>query len=87
LHLERRRQIAVCLMPHVRVTDDGWIPTCAKPVHELVHKHGGLNLSQSVHASVRRTDGMSRFFALDDTDVKKGTSWTGVSTDGHAWWF
>jgi uncharacterized protein (DUF1330 family) len=39
--------MTVYLIADVKVTDDKWVPSYAKSVHELVHKHGGKYLARS----------------------------------------
>ncbi len=35
------------LIADIKVKDDHWIPSYAKSVHDLVHKHGGKYLARS----------------------------------------
>jgi uncharacterized protein (DUF1330 family) len=39
--------MTVYLIADVKMTDDGWVPSYAASVHDIVHKHGGKYLSRS----------------------------------------
>src|SRR5262249_47550296 len=41
------KTMTVYLIAHVKVTDDAWVPAYAASVHDIVHKHGGKDLSRS----------------------------------------
>jgi uncharacterized protein (DUF1330 family) len=45
--LKEMKTMTAYLIADVKVTDDGWVPSYAASVHDIVHKHGGKYLSRS----------------------------------------
>jgi uncharacterized protein (DUF1330 family) len=39
--------MSVYVIADIKVTDDTWVPSYAKSVHDIVHKHGGRYLARS----------------------------------------
>jgi len=39
--------MTVYMIADIKVTDNGWVPSYAGSVHNIVHKHGGKYLSRS----------------------------------------
>ena len=42
----------VYVIADIKVTDDGWVPSYATSVHDIVHRHGGRYLSRSGNIQV-----------------------------------